>query len=253
MTQRSGNIHDFEDGTQAIAAVIEDSAGAVVVPLSEGTFTGRVGEVQASPTANTLLARLKDLLSLIVLAAGSNIIGKVGIDQTTPGTTESVTTKTKGYTSGKVSVTRTADTAIYAANDVLGPATGSTAAITFPTMGPSAGGEIIITSAEFERDAAGIIAGETSYTLHLYNITPPSALGDNAAFDLPAGDRVSYLGNINLGTPVDLGSTLYIKTDAINMQVTLASGSLFGYLVTVGTYTPVSAAVHVIALHSVAA
>ena len=37
------------------------------------------GEVQASPTSNTILARLKDLLSGIVLAAGTNKIGKVNI------------------------------------------------------------------------------------------------------------------------------------------------------------------------------
>ena len=50
-----------------------------------------MGTVTASPTANTLLARVKDLLSLIVLAAGTNLIGKVGLDQTTPGTTNKVT------------------------------------------------------------------------------------------------------------------------------------------------------------------
>jgi hypothetical protein len=49
-----------------------------------------LGKVTASPAANTVLGRLKDILSLVVLAAGSNIIGKVGIDQTTPGTTNAV-------------------------------------------------------------------------------------------------------------------------------------------------------------------
>lgn len=48
------------------------------------------GEVQASPTANTVLGRLKALLTGIILAAGTAIIGKVGIDQTTPGTTNRV-------------------------------------------------------------------------------------------------------------------------------------------------------------------
>lgn len=38
-----------------------------------------IGEVQASPTANTVLARLKDLLTGIILAAGSNLIGIVKI------------------------------------------------------------------------------------------------------------------------------------------------------------------------------
>src|SRR5687768_13203053 len=34
---------------------------ADIDPVAEGTFTNRLGEVQASPTANTLLARIKDL------------------------------------------------------------------------------------------------------------------------------------------------------------------------------------------------
>src|SRR6266404_7130534 len=57
-----------------------------------------LGIVTASPAANTVLGRLKDLLSLIVLAAGSNIIGKVGIDQTTPGTTNAVSLAQVGST-----------------------------------------------------------------------------------------------------------------------------------------------------------
>lgn len=52
-----------------------DSAN--IDPIAETTFTGRVGEVQGSPTANTLLARLKDLLTGISLAAGSAVIGAV--------------------------------------------------------------------------------------------------------------------------------------------------------------------------------
>jgi len=183
------------------------------------------------------------------LAAGSALVGKVGIDQTTPGTTNLVSVASNGY-SAAVTLTRTADTNAYAANDVLGAATGSTAALTFTSMGPSAG-RIMLTGATFEIDATAIISGETSYLLHLYNITPPSALGDNTAFDLPSGDRASYLGSVNLGTPVDLGSTLYIGADAIGKPIKLSGTSLFGYLVTVGAYTPTSARVHVITLHAV--
>jgi hypothetical protein len=184
------------------------------------------------------------------LPAGSALIGKIGIDQTTPGTTDSVTVK---GSAGDVSVTltRTADTNAYAANDVLGAATGSTAALSFANLCPVSGGSIMITSSSLEVDASAVISGETSYTLHLYNVTPPSALGDNAAFDLPSGDRASYLGAINLGAPVDLGSTLYVATDGINKQIKCSGTGLFGYLVTVGAYTPTSARVYVINLHAV--
>jgi tetrahydromethanopterin S-methyltransferase subunit D len=152
--------------------------------------------------------------------------------------------------SAAVTLTRTADTNAYAANDVIGAATGSTAALTFSNLGPS-GADATITSVSLEIDASAVIGGETSYRLHLYNVTPPSALGDNAAWDLPSGDRASYLGYVDLGTPVDLGSTLYVQSDNINKQVKLSGTNLFGYLVTIGAYTPTSARVHVITLHTV--
>ncbi len=150
-----------------------------------------------------------------------------------------------------VSLTRTNDTSVYAANDVIGAATGSTAALEFRGMGPS-GARIMITSTQLEIDATAVISGETSYLLHLYNITPPSALGDNAAWDLPAGDRASYLGFIALGTIADLGSTLYVEQNIVNKQTALGPGqSLFAYLVTIGTYTPTASRVHKITLHAV--
>lgn len=58
--------------------------------LTEATFADRIGERQASPTANTVLDRLKALLTGIVLAAGTNVIGKVGIDGAATATTSTV-------------------------------------------------------------------------------------------------------------------------------------------------------------------
>lgn len=149
-----------------------------------------------------------------------------------------------------VSLTRTNDTNAYTANDVVGSATGSTAALTFALVGPSAA-NIRVLSAELEIDATAVISGETSYRLYLYNVTPPSALGDNAAWDLPSGDRASYLGYIDLGTPVDLGSTLYVQSEP-GKDVKLAGTSLFGYLVTIGAYIPTASRVHKITLHTAA-
>lgn len=150
-----------------------------------------------------------------------------------------------------VTLTRTADTNIYAANDVVGAATASSGALTFADMGKESQ-RIMITSVQLQINAAAVISGETSYRLYLYNVTPPSALGDNAAWDLPSGDRASFLGFIELGTPVDLGATLYVETNIVNKQVTLVGSNLFGYLVTIGGHTPTSARVHVITLHALA-
>lgn len=158
-----------------------------------------------------------------------------------------VTTATQGYTSA-VTVTRPANTTAYTANDVVGA---TAAAITFPSMGPS-GGDILVTSVELEIDIASIPSGMTSFRLYLYSVTPPSALADNAAWDFSSGDRASFLGYVDLGTPVDLGSTLYVRADIINAHFKLAATGLFGYLVTNGGFTPASnSEVYKITLHAV--
>lgn len=155
-----------------------------------------------------------------------------------------------GYAAA-VTKTRPADTASYTANDVVGSATDSSSAYVFPNMAGAAGGDVIITTATLEIDLTAVTSGMTSFRLYLYNVTPPSAYVDNAAWDLASGDRASFLGYIDLGTPVDLGSTLYVQTTQINQQFTAASSSLFGYLVTNGTYAGASGTVYKITLHAV--
>lgn len=139
----------------------------------------------------------------------------------------------EGFTS-PVTITRPANTTAYTANDVLG------GAITFTNAAPTSpqGNELIITSVELEADITAIPAGMTTFNLYLYNVTPPSAIADNAAFDIPSGDRASFIGKIVIGALVDEGSTLYIRADNINAHIKSANSSLFGYLVTVGGFTP---------------
>lgn len=150
-------------------------------------------------------------------------------------------------------ITRPNDTSPYSAGDVIGSSTGSTAAIQFVAVGPSIVSQVMITTVQLEIDVASVPSGMTSFTLHLYSATPPSAYGDNASWDLPAGDRPYYLGYVLLGTPVDVGSTLYVETVQYNKQTTMpgsVSGSLWAYLVTNGAYTPTASAVYKPTLHS---
>jgi hypothetical protein len=60
---------------------IRNAADAADIdPLAEGTFTGRIGEAQASPTANTVLARLKTIGDLLAgtLTLGSHAVTNDG-------------------------------------------------------------------------------------------------------------------------------------------------------------------------------
>jgi hypothetical protein len=121
------------------------------------------------------------------------------------------------------------------------------AAQTFAAMGLS-GRPIMITGASLEID--GGTAEATAWRLYLYNVTPPSALSDTTTFDLPSGDRASFLGYVDLGTAVDLGSTQWVEVQGINKQVKLSGTALFGYLVNTTTVTPAAVA-HIVTLHAV--
>jgi hypothetical protein len=140
-----------------------------------------------------------------------------------------------------VSATFTPAAASHVANDCNG------AAQTFAAMGAS-GRPIMITSASLEIDSA--TAEATAWRLYLYNVTPPSATADDGAWDLVSGDRTAFLGYVDLGTAVDLGSTQWVETSGINKQVKLAGTALFGYLVNLTTLTPANVA-HIVTLHAV--
>ena len=135
-----------------------------------------------------------------------------------------------------VSATFTAVAAAIGAGDVMAGAK------VFTNLGPVGGGTVKIIGASLRVDVNALQASEAGYTLHLYNVTPPSALADNAAWDLPSGDRAAYLGKIALGTPVDLGSTLWIETHTFNKRIKLLSANVYGYLVTDAGFTPTAVA-----------
>jgi len=152
--------------------------------------------------------------------------------------------QSSGLTSSQ---TFTPAAAAYVAGDVM------QGAREFTSIGPAAGGAVLITNTRLRVDAASIAAGETSYTLQLYTVTPPSAFADNAAWSLPSGDRASYVGSIPLGTVADVGDTLWIEQTGLAKQITVPSGgSLFAYLVTNGSFTA-TGAVRTVFLTAIAA
>lgn len=155
-----------------------------------------------------------------------------------------------GY--GSASVTRPEDTTAYAALDVIGTASSST--LTFADVLLMQGGHFIIMGASLRIDANAVPSGMGGFRLHLFTAAP-TAIADNAAFNLAAADRDNYLGSIELDTPTDLGDTLYVQKDNINMKRKLATDSttLYGVLQTINAFTPSSQTVKTVKLHIVGA
>jgi hypothetical protein len=214
----------------ASSGVVADPGS--IICLSNADQVQRFKAIRTGSTSATLHAEFGNGMDLFgVYTPAQSVI---------PFTTASV-----GY-DVQTTVTRAANQTPYTALDVVG------GAIDLGVLGPSAKA-VRITSAQLELDITAIPSGMTTFTLHLYSVTPPSAVADNGAFDLPAGDRASYLGAFSLGTPADLGSTLYCEVTDVNKQVLLAGTHLFGYLVTTGAFTPAAnSEVYKITMHTVA-
>jgi hypothetical protein len=100
--------------------------------------------------------------------------------------------------------------------------------------------------------ASMMVAGGTNETstwrLYLFNVTPPSAAADDAAYTLPSGDRASFLGYFDFAQLVDVGDTLYIEASP-SKTIRLSGTSVFAYLVNLTTVTPAAVA-RTVTLHT---
>jgi hypothetical protein len=194
-------------------------------PASDTASSGLNGRLQR------IAQRLTSLIALLPTALGQGTMSQsLKVVLPSDQSTLNVNQVTAAYDVA-VTITRPANTTAYTANDVMG------GALSIASIGPSAGA-IMITGLQLEGDIAAIPSGQTTWQLWLYNVTPPSAIADNGAFDIASGDRASLLGKIDIPSLVDIGSTLYVEVNNINKQLKLSGTGLFAYLVTVGAFTP---------------
>lgn len=183
--------------------------------------------------------------SINPVSASNPLPVKSAIDQTTPGTTDSVSVKGSGIVA---TANFTPAAAAYSAGDIISVAQEFAFTDSAGRAVPS-GSLIRILSSIIKIDETAIISGETSYRLQAYSVTPPSAQADNAAWTLASGDLTAYRGALELGAPVDLGAAAYVKSQVIDavtglngIDVKLTGTSLFGELVTVGGFTATAVA-----------
>lgn len=135
----------------------------------------------------------------------------------------------------RVTITRPGNATAYTAEDAVGDVSGS-AILEFPGL-LTPGTLNMILSATLEYHVAALPSG-ADFRLELYNASP-TAIADNAAWDLVSGDRTKHLGSIDFDALSDKGSTLKIDMDKIN-KAFMAGGSrsLFAILVASGGFTP---------------
>jgi hypothetical protein len=199
--------------TQLRASAVPVSAASLPLPsgaatsAKQDTLAGLVGEVQASPTSNTVLDRLKQLLTGIILAAGENHVGGVhgwGFD---------------------VAVTPTVTNGAYSAGDIMG------GLLTFANVARVADEAVVITGVQVVTKAAVL----PNLTLIILDADPTSTTKtDNAAYSLNAADAFKVVGSVALGGGwYDHGTPNSVRLDNLGIvaKPVSAGRDLYGLLI----------------------
>ncbi len=164
-----------------------------------------LGKVTASPAANTVLGRLKEI--------------------------EDATAKTGKTVSD--SIQRPNNTTNYTAGDVIGTAAGDH--LEFSGLGENA--FIAIFGARLQLDTGTIPDEAGAIRLHLFS-SAPSGIDDGDAFTILSGDRDKYLGYIEFSGLEDFGATVGAQVDNVNLTGEVNGTALYGQLQTLTALEP---------------
>ncbi len=212
-----------------------DAAGDLLAKLIAGSeIIGKMGIDQTIPgVTNKVAAEVTGSIP-----GGTNIMGIVGIDQTTPGISNgfAITGKKTGNVVS-ASFTRPNDTTAYLDKEVIG--TNPAANLVFNNVLAGTGASFAIVGGLMVLKTGTIPAGITSLKLHLFDAAP-TPIADNAAFNILAADADKYLGFVPFSVVKDFGDTLSIQDDNLSILRKLAVGStsLYGVLQTETAFTP---------------
>lgn len=245
----------FNSSSEKLKCEVDLNAADIEIGAVE--IKNSTDDTRATVGADGLYADIRNI------EAGTNVIGKVGIDQTTDGTTNKVQARnsthddlntnaniqvgdadvsstnavyiTSNSATSSDSQTRPDNTTAYTAGDVVG--TDGATNLEFTNVVANSGATAIITGAMLEIDVNAVPSGMNSFRLHLYT-SAPTAIADNTAYNLPSGDRTKYAGWIDIDVPTDIGDTIFSRVNNVNFQVAPSTTSLFGLLETRGAYTP---------------
>lgn len=210
-TTDNAGVHTPHHNVDTLAVITAGASADIGAVADAAVAAGAAGSVLAK-----LRSISRDLVANIVLAAGSAIIGKVGIDQTTPGTTDSVTVSTAqglGATNGT-----TADAAVAAG------ATGSLSA-KLRAISRDLIANIVLAAGEGHIGEVGGRTRRISASVTRPADTTQYAIGDalgTASGSATANFTLSAMGRINQGSGTITGVSVVSSANQTTLpQMTL--------------------------------
>jgi hypothetical protein len=232
-------------GGGAITAAINSYAVGALQDGADATEGTKADAAYAGSGSATVVSILKGIYNALVAAlpAGSNIIGKVGIDQTTPGTTNAVQPTVSGdiIVNPTTNFTRPANTTAYASGQLV--ANSVTAGSVTPmswTAARVASGNIRITRVHMTLSSKSVT--NTNFRIHFFNATTGVSNGDGATF-VPtlAADEVCEMDVTIALAGADVSTGYGASNQGVACDVVLGSNQLlYGYIEARAAYTPAS-------------
>jgi hypothetical protein len=236
--------------------VLVDANGNVLVSVIAGSaLMGKVGIDQTTANANEVVVKS--------ITAGDNNIGNVDIASALPAGTNllgkvGIDQTTPGTTNGVSivgSLAKASDTILIgtgAAHSAGDVVSTDAGEILQFSTGLTAGTGGIILDSLVTLDQNAVFSGGAGYTLYLFNVSP-TAQATNAVFDLDS--LTGYVGKIIISTLVDRGSNCEAEDVGHNKSFTLAAADtkLYGKLVCTGAETTITAKTITINLNIVSA
>lgn len=217
---------------QRLAQRLTTAIGGTAVTLADGasaTLGTTTGAAVTTDATGTVQQYLRGLIKqwtagTLALGAGSNVVGKVGIDQTTPGTTNAVDA---GSFTDRVVSTPTVQNASY----VSGNCVGGFNSVTFQGTGPinllndvrlysQGGGTETITVYVFDSNpTASTCTDKSTFTLNSADVSKTMMGPFALTLVAPTGTTVSFAGNPNIARIPKSGTT--------TLYYALVAGSTF--------------------------
>lgn len=221
--------------------VLVDSNGCPVLNVNavlEGDINANLEDLEVLVAAtNTALASLNTDLGNTDDAAASSDTGTFSLISLFKRLLSKLTTGI--FVTGKISTiienefTRPADTAAYAANDVINNATSSATNQSLTDVATENEGSGYMTVV-LETDSTAVTP---TIRVHFYDAAPATAKNDNAAWTLVYADKSKYLGYIDM-PPLNGGVAI---AQFKSYKAASASRALYYELQTLSAFTPVSA------------
>ena len=261
-----GTVDTIKQAVKAASTAAGATDPSAVVALSPNsplpTGSNVVGAVTQSGTWN-----IGTVTTLPSIPAGSSVIGKVGIDQTTPGTTNGVqvvaAVPAGANIIGKVGIDQTTPgttngvyvNTIAAGQNNIGNVGGKTIAVTVTPTVTSANaygtnyvvGGLLTFANAFTSTGSGILQQVTvtckkvetvAFTFVPFNANPSNTTWtDAAAAAINAADVAAVRAPISLTNYSGLGTMTVISATGIGEAMSVGSTSLYGVLIVSGTLT----------------